>query len=220
MILKTTLFVFCLAAGCNTASQMPDKKDTNMQNASSTQAAAVNVPDSLELATLGAGCFWCVEAIYQDLKGVIKVESGYSGGHVTNPTYKEVCAGVTGHTEVIQVTFAPRVIAYREILEIFFQVHDPTTLNRQGNDVGTQYRSAIYYHSPAQKETAGTVKKEAAAWWDDPIVTEIAAFEQFYKAEDYHQNYYKDNPYQPYCSYVIAPKIKKFKEKYQDKLKQ
>lgn len=180
----------------------------------------VTTSGKTELATLGGGCFWCVEAIYQDLKGVSKVESGYSGGSVSNPTYREVCSGLTGHAEVIQVTFDPAVISFKEILEIFFTVHDPTTLNRQGADTGTQYRSVIFYHSPEQKTVAEEVKVSMQAVWDDPIVTEIAAFEKFYKAEDYHQNYFNDNPNQPYCSIVIAPKVKKFREKYQEKLKQ
>lgn len=173
-----------------------------------------------EIATLGGGCFWCVEAIYQDLKGVLKVESGYSGGHVDNPTYREVCSGLTGHAEVINITFDPAVITFKDILEVFFTVHDPTTLNRQGADSGTQYRSAIFYHSQEQKIVAETVKQSMKAIWDDPIVTEITAFEKFYKAEQYHQNYYKDNPNQPYCSIVIAPKVKKFRQQYQEKLKQ
>ena len=187
---------------------------------------AVTTPDSLlkntptETATLGGGCFWCVEAIYQDLKGVLKVESGYSGGKVPNPSYREVCNGTTGHAEVIQITFDPTVIGYRDILEVFFTVHDPTTLNRQGHDVGTQYRSVIFYHSPAQQVIAEEVKKSAQEIWDDPIVTEIAPFGQFYKAEDYHQNYYKANQNQPYCSIVITPKVKKFREKFRDKLKE
>lgn len=173
-----------------------------------------------EVATLGGGCFWCVEAVYQELQGVIKVESGYSGGHVDNPTYREVCAGVTGHAEVAQITFDPSVVSFRDVLHVFFTVHDPTTLNRQGNDAGTQYRSVIYYHSKDQKKVAEEVMKEAQEAWDDPIVTEISGFEKFYKAEDYHQNYFKDNPNQPYCSFVVAPKVKKFREKFKDKLKQ
>jgi peptide-methionine (S)-S-oxide reductase len=148
------------------------------------------------------------------------VESGYSGGHIDNPTYKEVCSGLTGHAEVIQVTFDPAIISYADILRIFFTVHDPTTLNRQGNDSGTQYRSVIYFHSEEQQKTAEAVKIEAKEAWDDPIVTEISAFEKFYKAEDYHQNYFKDNPNQGYCSFIIAPKVKKFREKYKDRLKQ
>ncbi len=172
-----------------------------------------------EVATLGAGCFWCVEAIYQDLQGVLKVESGYSGGRNANPTYNEVCSGMTGHAEVIQVTFDPSIISFKEILEVFFTVHDPTTLNRQGNDSGTQYRSVIYYHSPVQKAVAEEVKLASKEIWDDPIVTEISAFDTFYVAEKYHQNYYKDNPNQGYCSIVIAPKVKKFRQKWAHKLK-
>lgn len=172
---------------------------------------------NLEIATLAGGCFWCIETIFQDLRGVHKVQSGYIGGRIDNPTYREVCAGTTGHAEAIQVHFDPAEIAYAEILEIFFSVHDPTTLNRQGNDVGTQYRSAIFYHSEAQQAAAEVAKIAAAAEWPNPIITEIAPATTFYIAEDYHQNYYKDNPYQPYCSFVIAPKVKKFKEKYKSK---
>ncbi len=173
----------------------------------------------LETATLGGGCFWCIEAIFQDLQGVVSVESGYTGGRVTNPTYREICSGTTGHAEVIRVTFDPAIITYREILEIFFTFHDPTTLNRQGNDVGTQYRSAIFFHSPEQKTIAEEVKSLASEIWDDPIVTEITSSGAFYKAEDYHQNYFKDHQTQPYCNIVIAPKVKKFRDKYRDKLK-
>ena len=173
-----------------------------------------------EIATLGGGCFWCVEAVFQDLKGVLQVESGYSGGHVDNPSYREICNGTTGHAEVIRVTFDPGVITFREILEIFFSFHDPTTLNRQGNDVGTQYRSAIFYHSPGQKADAEEIKKSEQENWSDPIVTEITPFVKYYKAEDYHQNYYKEHQSQPYCSVVISPKVRKLREKYRDKLKQ
>ncbi len=173
-----------------------------------------------EVATLGGGCFWCVEAVFQDLKGVLQVESGYSGGHVDNPSYREICNGTTGHAEVIRVTFDPGVITFREILEIFFSFHDPTTLNRQGNDAGTQYRSAIFYHSPEQKADAEEIKKSEQENWSDPIVTEITPFVKYYKAEDYHQNYYKEHQSQPYCSVVISPKVRKLREKYRDKLKQ
>ncbi len=172
-----------------------------------------------EIATLGGGCFWCVEIMYQDLKGVLKVESGYSGGKTLNPTYRDICSGLTGHAEVIQVTFDPSLISYKEILEVFFTVHDPTTLNRQGNDSGTQYRSVIYYHSAAQKALAEEVKTAAQAIWDDPIVTEISPAATFYKAENNHQNYYKDNPNQPYCAIVIAPKVRKFRAQFQAKLR-
>ncbi|MBP6825460.1 MAG: peptide-methionine (S)-S-oxide reductase MsrA [Saprospiraceae bacterium] len=173
-----------------------------------------------EVATLGGGCFWCVEAVFQDLKGVLQVESGYSGGHVDNPSYREICNGTTGHAEVIRVTFDPGVITFREILEIFFSFHDPTTLNRQGNDAGTQYRSAIFYHSPEQKADAEEIKKSEQENWSDTIVTEITPFVKYYKAEDYHQNYYKEHQSQPYCSVVISPKVRKLREKYRDKLKQ
>jgi peptide-methionine (S)-S-oxide reductase len=175
----------------------------------------------LEVATLGAGCFWCVEAIYQRLEGVEKVESGYSGGSVKNPSYEQVCSGRTGHAEVIQVTFDPKKLSYKELLEVFFKTHDPTTLNKQGADVGTQYRSAIFYRSDEQKKIAEQVKREtdAAKIWDDPIVTEISPFTDFYKAEDYHQNYYNQNSYQPYCMMVINPKLSKFKKEFSNKLK-
>lgn len=174
-----------------------------------------------EMATLGAGCFWCVEAIYQRLDGVEKVESGYSGGSVKNPTYEQVCSGRTGHAEVIQVTFDPKKLSYKELLEVFFKTHDPTTLNKQGADVGTQYRSVIFYHSDEQKRTAELVKKEtdAAKIWDDPIVTELSPFTLFYKAEEYHQDYYNQNSYQPYCMMVINPKLSKFKKEFSNKLK-
>ncbi|MCL5669438.1 MAG: peptide-methionine (S)-S-oxide reductase MsrA [Gammaproteobacteria bacterium] len=173
-----------------------------------------------ELATLGGGCFWCLEPLFAVLKGVSKVESGYSGGKVKNPAYREVCTGNTGHAEVVQVTFDPDVISYQELLEIFFTIHDPTTLNRQGNDTGTQYRSVIFYHSPEQKEIAACVIKEvtASGGWPAPMVTEIAPFSAFYRAEDYHQDYYARNGNQPYCQLVISPKLKKFRERYKAKL--
>ncbi|HYG09783.1 MAG TPA: peptide-methionine (S)-S-oxide reductase MsrA [Pyrinomonadaceae bacterium] len=174
-----------------------------------------------EIATLAGGCFWCLEAVFADLRGVARVVSGYSGGHVENPTYRAVCDGTTGHAEVVQVTFDPQAVSYRELLEVFFTIHDPTTLNRQGGDVGTQYRSAIFYHSPEQQQTAAEVMAEldAARVWDAPIVTEVAPFEIFYPAEDYHQEYYQNNANQPYCRAVIAPKVSKFRQKYLEKLK-
>lgn len=176
--------------------------------------------EGLETATFGAGCFWCVEAIFQDLKGVELVTSGYSGGKVKNPTYREVCTGTTGHAEVIQIRFDPKVISFENLLRVFFTTHDPTTLNRQGADTGTQYRSVIFYHNESQKEIAERMKKEfAPSIWDDPIVTEISPYTDFYIAEDYHQNYYKDNPNQGYCRIVINPKVKKFREMYADWLK-
>ena len=177
--------------------------------------------DKLEVATFGAGCFWCVEAIFQRLDGVVKVESGYSGGHVKNPTYKEVCTGTTGHAEVCQITYNPKEISYEELLEVFWQTHDPTTLNRQGNDVGTQYRSVIFYHNENQKKLATEYKTklEKEKVFDDPIVTQIEPYTNFYVAEDYHQNYFNENGSQPYCSFVIAPKVEKFKKVFKEKLK-
>ena len=177
--------------------------------------------DKLETATFGSGCFWCTEAVFQDLKGVHKVESGYSGGHVRNPSYREVCNGTTGHAEVIQITFDPEVISFEDLLYVFWRTHDPTTLNRQGADVGTQYRSAVFYHNEMQKAAAEKSKKETdeSGLWANPIVTEITPFTNFYKAEDYHQNYYLSNPYQPYCQMVIDPKISKFRKAFADKLK-
>ena len=172
-----------------------------------------------EVATLAGGCFWCLEAVYEQLRGVEKVVSGYAGGHVPNPTYRAVCEGTTGHAEVVQVTFDPSVVSYREILEVFFTIHDPTTLNRQGADVGTQYRSAIFTHSPGQADEAERAKAEAQRLWDDPIVTEIAPLGEFYPAEDYHQEYYRNNQRQPYCQVVIAPKVSKFRKQYLDRLK-
>ncbi|MFY7971060.1 MAG: peptide-methionine (S)-S-oxide reductase MsrA [Flavobacteriales bacterium] len=174
-----------------------------------------------EVATLGAGCFWCVEAIFQNLKGVEKVESGYSGGEIKNPSYKEVCSGRTGHAEVTHITFDPSVISFAELLEVFFETHNPTTLNRQGADVGTQYRSAIFYHSEEQKRIAELAIAAAneSGNWEDPIVTEVSPFTVFYKAEDYHQDYYSINGEQPYCQMVIAPKLDKFKKKFKEKLK-
>lgn len=181
----------------------------------------MEMSDNVEIATLGAGCFWCVEAVFQDVKGVQKVVSGYTGGDVENPTYKQICTGTTGHAEVAQVTFDPSVISFEDILTIFWHTHDPTTLNRQGNDVGTQYRSAIFYHSDEQKELAEKSKAEvdASDLWPNPIVTEIVPLEIFYEAEDYHQNYFDENPYQPYCMMVINPKVQKFKKSFGDWLK-
>lgn len=179
-------------------------------------------PDkNLQVATLGGGCFWCVEAIYNDMRGVTSAVSGYAGGHIKNPTYEQVCAHKTGHAEVVQITFDPAVITYRDILEIFFSIHDPTTLNRQGNDVGDQYRSVILYHDAAQQNTAQDVIKaltEAHAF-PNPIVTQVVAFDGFYPAEDYHQEYFKNNPNQPYCQFVVAPKVNKFRKSHADMLK-
>ena len=175
----------------------------------------------LQIATLAGGCFWCLEAIYDDLSGVVKVESGYSGGHIDNPSYQQVCTGQTGHAEVVQITFNPEEITFRELLNVFFAYHDPTTLNRQGNDVGTQYRSAIFYHTPEQKLTAEETIRELtkSSIWDAPIVTEVTEFNQFYVAEDYHHDYFANNPNQPYCRAIVAPKVAKFRKEYINRLK-
>lgn len=174
-----------------------------------------------EMATLAGGCFWCLEAVFKDLRGVEQVESGYCGGSVPNPTYYQVCDGTTGHAEAVQITFDPEAVTFTELLEVFFTIHDPTTLNRQGADVGTQYRSAIFYHSPEQKAAAGQViaQLNAADLWGAPIVTEVTPLTEFYKAEDYHQQYYEQNMNQPYCQAVIAPKVAKFRKHYLAKLK-
>lgn len=175
----------------------------------------------IEEATLGAGCFWCVEAIFQRVKGVLHVESGYSGGTVTNPTYEQITTGRTGHAEVIRLAFDPTIISYETILEVFWHTHDPTTLNRQGADVGPQYRSVIFYHDEKQKQIAETSKEKTqkSGLWDDPIVTEISPLINYYKAENYHQNYFNNNPNAGYCSIVIAPKVAKFKKDFPDLLK-
>ncbi|HVE57768.1 MAG TPA: peptide-methionine (S)-S-oxide reductase MsrA [Pyrinomonadaceae bacterium] len=177
--------------------------------------------NNLETATLGAGCFWCVEAVFDDLKGVTDVVSGYSGGHTENPTYREVCSETTGHAEVAQITFNPEEISFADILRVFFAVHDPTTLNRQGNDIGSSYRSAIFYHSPEQKQAAEEIIREVteAGIYDKPIVTEVTAFDKFYPAEDYHQEYFANNPAQPYCAAVVAPKVAKFRKQFVSRLK-
>jgi peptide-methionine (S)-S-oxide reductase len=204
------------------------QQDTGAQRAREGQAMADQTtngnasvdgaaPDSrTEAATLGGGCFWCLEAVFVDLQGVQSVVSGYSGGRVPHPSYDQVCSGTTGHAEVVQVTFDPSVLSYRQLLEVFFTIHDPTTLDRQGHDVGTQYRSAIFYHSPEQQQTAEQVMAEItqAGIWGAPLVTQVVPLEAFYPAEGYHQDYYLRNPYQPYCQVVIQPKVAKFREKY------
>lgn len=176
--------------------------------------------DGTETATFGAGCFWCVEAVFKELKGVHSVVSGYAGGTAQNPSYRQVCRGDTGHAEAVQITFDPEVISFEELLQVFWRTHDPTTLNRQGADAGTQYRSAIFYHDQKQKEIAERLKREAneSKLWPDPIVTEIAPFTNFYKAEPYHQHYYDSNWDQPYCQVVIEPKLRKFRKEFQSKL--
>ena len=177
--------------------------------------------ENLETATLAAGCFWCVEAVFDDLVGVEDVVSGYSGGHTENPTYKEVCSETTGHAEVVQIRFDPTVLSYADLLRVYFTVHDPTQLNRQGNDIGTSYRSAIFYHSDEQRRTAEEIIAEITAEgiYDNLIVTEVTPFDKFYPAEDYHQEYFANNPSQPYCAAVVAPKVAKFRKKFANRLK-
>ena len=177
--------------------------------------------ENREVATLAGGCFWCLEAVFEQLKGVETVESGYAGGATESPSYRDVCGGDTGHAEVVQVTFDPTVISYSDILDVFFATHDPTTLNRQGNDVGTQYRSAIFFHTPEQKQAAEAKIAELTSegLFPRPIITNTVALERFYKAEDYHQGYFRTNPAQPYCQYVISPKMAKFRRKFAHKLK-
>ncbi|AAK41726.1 peptide-methionine (S)-S-oxide reductase MsrA [Saccharolobus solfataricus] len=173
----------------------------------------------MEVATLGGGCFWCTEAVYKRVKGVISVKPGYSGGHVPNPTYEDVCTDTTGHAEVVQITFDSSIISYREILEIFFEIHDPTTLNRQGNDVGTQYRSIILYHNEEQRKIAEEMIREVEKRIGKKVVTELKPFEVFYEAEDYHHDFYDKHKYNPYCRLVISPKVKKFMKLFPDKVK-
>lgn len=174
-----------------------------------------------EIATLGGGCFWCLEAVYREAAGVISVVSGYMGGARPNPTYQQVCSGTSGHVEVVQITFDPAILSYRDLLEIFFAIHDPTTLNRQGNDTGTQYRSVIFYHSPEQEAAAKALIAELSSEkaFADPIVTAIEPTGEFYPAEDYHQQYFENHPYQPYCAFVVSPKVQKFRKKFAERLK-
>jgi len=183
--------------------------------------AITTMGQNLEKATLGGGCFWCTEAVYLELKGVTDVKPGYSGGHIKNPSYRQVVEGNTGHAEVVQITFDPEIVSFSEILEVFFLTHNPTTLNRQGNDVGPQYRSAVFYHSEEQKQVAEKIIQlfEKEKVYDDPIVTEVSAFDTFYIAEDYHINYYARNKNQGYCQFIIAPKLKKFRKVFKEKLK-
>jgi peptide-methionine (S)-S-oxide reductase len=197
------------------------KQGVTKQNSLNTETKKDTImSEKLDTAVFGAGCFWCVEAIFQRLKGVYSVESGYSGGTVENPTYQQVCTGSTGHAEVARITFDPSIITYEELLEVFWTTHDPTTINHQGADIGTQYRSVIFYNSDKQKEAAEKSKNEVApTLWDKPIITEITKLDKFYKAEDYHQNYYNENQTQGYCMMVINPKVQKFKKKFAGKLK-
>ncbi len=181
----------------------------------------MSMNDTKSIATLGGGCFWCLEAVFSDIQGVLSVESGYSGGTIVNPSYEQVCSGKSGHAEVVQIKFDSSIISFDEILEIFFAIHDPTQLNRQGNDIGSQYRSVIFYHSEEQSESAAYAIKvlEQKKIWNNPIVTEVSPLEKYYPAEDYHQNYYNNNPTQSYCSFVISPKISKIRTKFNHKLK-
>lgn len=219
-LLHPALLLLLLTA-CQQGSQVAE---ANLTEPTATQAMQEITPTdngSYALATFGSGCFWCTEAVFQRLNGVIKVTSGYSGGHVENPTYKAVCTGTTGHAEVIQVQYDPAIVTYEALLEVFWKMHDPTTLNRQGADEGTQYRSVIFYHDEEQQRLAESYKKklEAAQIWDKPIVTEITAYLKFYPAEAYHQNYYNQNSGQSYCAFVITPKLEKFRSVFRDKMK-
>ena len=211
--MKARSFICLLIMGCflNACGQKAVKKEIIPKE--------TNKKEGMEKATFGAGCFWCSEAIFQKLKGVEKVVSGYAGGIIKNPTYLEVCNGLSGYAEVVQITYDPAVISYDELLKVFWETHDPTTLNRQGADVGTQYRSVIFYHTEAQKVTAEKYKKALNELSDKPIVTEIKEFTGFYPAEEYHQNYYSSNPDYPYCKYVIQPKLEKFEKVFGDKIK-
>jgi peptide-methionine (S)-S-oxide reductase len=205
------LIVFYFQTSCS-------QRDVHEKNKNTMNATSLNY----DTATFAAGCYWCVEAIFQRLNGVISVESGFSGGYMKNPSYKEVCTGSTGHAEVCQITYDPTVVSYLTLLEVFWKTHDPTSLNRQGNDVGTQYRSAVFYHNQRQKEQALEMKEKlnTAHIWKDPVITEIVPFEAFYKAEDYHQDYYNQNASQPYCTFVITPKVEKFEKVFKDKIRE
>jgi peptide-methionine (S)-S-oxide reductase len=221
--MNTTLnipFLFLLL-GIIPASCASADKSENQEIPIKNIAMETQLPANMDTATFGNGCFWCTEAIFQNLKGVYSAVSGYSGGHVKNPTYKDVCAGITGHAEVLQIVYDPSVISFEELLEVFWKTHDPTTLNRQGNDIGTQYRSSIFYHNEQQKQLAESYKKklDASGAFTKPIVTEIVPFAEFYRAENYHQDYFSLNGSEPYCTYVIQPKVDKFKEVFKDKLK-
>lgn len=216
MKLWITICGFLAFMSCNHA------QNNHLKNSSKQTLKQDNMTDNnYEIATFGGGCYWCIEAVFQRLDGIVKVESGFSGGQVKNPTYKEVCTGTTGHAEVIQITFDTAKINFIEILKVFFTMHDPTTLNRQGNDVGTQYRSAIFYHNETQKNVSEELITELnnAHVYPNPIVTEVSKFDVFYKAEEYHQNYYNDNSNEGYCRFVIQPKIEKFEKIFKDKLK-
>jgi peptide-methionine (S)-S-oxide reductase len=214
LITPIIFIYFFTSSGC-------EKREINAHSGNKNELGDTINMDNLQIATFGSGCFWCTEAIFERLNGVVKVESGYSGGKVENPTYEEVCTGTTGHAEVTQITYDPSIITFDELLEVFWKTHDPTTLNRQGNDAGTQYRSVIFYHNEDQKKLAEKYKAELdkSGVWDNPIVTEISPFINFYSAEKYHQDYYNNNPNQGYCTFVITPKVEKFEKIFKDKLK-
>ncbi|MCD6067232.1 MAG: Peptide methionine sulfoxide reductase msrA [Bacteroidetes bacterium] len=211
-----TLVCSILLFSCSDAQQ-----NTSLQEGEKNSKSTTSMNNSLDTITFGAGCFWCVEAVFQDMEGVEKVVSGYSGGFVKNPAYKEVCMGTTGHAEVCQVTYDPKKVTVPELLEVFWGTHDPTTLNRQGNDIGTQYRSAIFYHNEEQKVVAEEYKAklDSSGAFDRPIVTEIKPFSNFYPAEDYHQDYFNQNGSEPYCQFVVKPKVEKFKKVFANKVK-
>jgi peptide-methionine (S)-S-oxide reductase len=213
MKLGVILFISLATVSSNSTAHFSTDQINNMTNSKN--------DTGIQVATFGSGCFWCTEAIFQDVEGVEKVESGYMGGTVKNPTYKEVCSGLTGHAEVIQLTYNPKKVSFDELLEIFWKTHDPTTLNKQGADVGSQYRSVVFYHTQEQKQLVEQYKKELteAKAFDQPIVTEITPASVFYKAENYHQNYYNLNGNAPYCAYVIQPKVEQFKHAFKEKLK-
>lgn len=218
--------VFLLAVISCSQSQQATSAVPPLETISETSSGYSSSPSStminnLDTATFGSGCFWCTEAFFQRLEGVQKVTSGYAGGKIDNPTYKEVCSGNTGHAEVVQVLYDPSVVSFADLLQVFWETHDPTTLNRQGNDVGTQYRSAIFYHNEEQKKEAKMYmeKLDKSGAWNNPIVTTLEKYTKMYPAEDYHQNYYNENGRQPYCSFVISPKVDKFEKVFKDKLK-
>ncbi len=223
LVVLSIATLFTLLTACENSISKEDRPVAiaEEQPESEIKMVAHEAADGLEVVTLGSGCFWCTEAVFRELKGVKSAVSGYSGGAVPNPTYKAVCTGTTGHAEVIQVTFDPEVIPFTDILKVFWETHDPTTLNRQGADVGTQYRSAVFYHNEKQKEEATAYKKQLdeSGQFKSPIVTEITEFQKFYPAEDYHQDYFKLNPNQQYCQFVIRPKLEKFRSKFSEKLK-
>jgi len=212
-IIPILLISVLIIGGC-------DRRETNAQSEKNDKGKIMDIK-GLEVATFGSGCFWCSEAIFERLNGVVKVVSGYSGGTIKNPTYEQVCSDTTGYAEVIQISYDPKIISFDELLEVFWKTHDPTTLNKQGNDVGSQYRSVVFYHNEEQKRLAEKYKEELnkSGAWDKPIVTEISPFTNFYSAENYHQNYFDNNPAQPYCSFVITPKVEKFEKVFKDRLK-